>query len=177
MLMTNRQIKYAIHHGDLSVEPYSDRMLQPASLDVRLDYKMLSIASEYVDTAYPENIFWTQKVLRDDVAVLEPGEFVLASTVEYIKLCPRVAARIEGKSSLGRLGLGVHVTAGFIDPGFCGNITLELRNHTFSRIFLRPGMRIAQLCFMRMTEEASPPYGDPSLGSKYQGQYGVTPPK
>ncbi|MGW3383382.1 dCTP deaminase [Streptomyces albogriseolus] len=179
MLLSDRDIHQAIADGRLGVSPYDPDMLQPASIDVRLDSAFLVFenhAYPYIDPAQ-EQADLTREVRVEksgDPFVLHPGEFVLASTYEEVRLGDDLAGRLEGKSSLGRLGLITHSTAGFIDPGFHGHITLELSNLTRVPLLLWPGMKIGQLCLIQMTSAAEHPYGSTVRGSRYQGQRGPT---
>ena len=165
--------------GRLSVEPYDERMLQPSSLDVRLDrYFRVFDNSRYthIDPAIRQDELTSLVVVDgEEPFVLHPGEFVLGSTFERVELPDDLAGRLEGKSSLGRLGLLTHSTAGFIDPGFRGHITLELSNVANLPITLWPGMKIGQLCLFRLSSPAEHPYGSERAGSRYQGQRGPTP--
>jgi dCTP deaminase len=164
--------------GRLSVRPTEPELLQPASIDLRLDRWFRVFQNHRYDCIDPRlaQDDLTELVQTDDDQpfVLHPGEFVLGSTLEEVGLDESIAARIEGKSSLGRLGLLVHSTAGFIDPGFRGHITLELSNAANLPIRLWPGMRIGQLCVFALTTPASAPYGAATYGSHYQGQRGPT---
>ncbi|MDR1448020.1 MAG: dCTP deaminase [Candidatus Ancillula sp.] len=179
MLLSDRDIKSSIRQKEITLEPFSEAMVQPSSIDVRLDgvfckfdnnkYTHIDPAVKYSDL--------TQKIVLDDSEcyILHPGEFVLGSTYELITLGTKVAARFEGKSSLGRLGLATHITAGFIDPGFSGHITLELSNLNILPIKLYPGMKIGQLAFFELSSEVEFPYGSAQKGSHYQNQRGPTP--
>ncbi|MEU0656136.1 dCTP deaminase [Streptomyces albogriseolus] len=179
MLLSDRDIHQAIADGRLGVSPYDPDMLQPASIDVRLDDTFLvfdSHAVSFIDPAQEQAELTREvRVTRGgDHFVLHPGEFVLASTYEEVRLGDDLAARLEGKSSLGRLGLITHSTAGFIDPGFHGHITLELSNLTRIPLLLWPGMKIGQLAVFQLTSPAEHPYGSAVRGSRYQGQRGPT---
>ncbi|GHB15776.1 dCTP deaminase [Streptomyces albogriseolus] len=179
MLLSDRDIHQAIANGRLGVSPYDPDMLQPASIDVRLDDRFLvfdSHAVPFIDPAQEQaDLTREVRVTRGgEPFVLHPGEFVLASTYEEVRLGDDLAGRLEGKSSLGRLGLITHSTAGFIDPGFHGHITLELSNLTRAPLLLWPGMKIGQLCVFQMTGPAEHPYGSTVRGSRYQGQRGPT---
>ena len=179
MLLSDRDIKQGVEAGRIGLEPYEPGLVQPSSIDVRLDrYFRLFDNHRYpfIDPA-EEQPELTRLVTSkpDEPFVLHPGEFVLASTFERVTLGDDVAARLEGKSSLGRLGLLTHSTAGFIDPGFTGHVTLELSNVATLPIKLWPGMKIGQVSFMEMTTPAEQPYGKGATGSKYQGQRGPTP--
>ncbi len=179
MLLSDKDIKAEISSGRVGIEPYDEKMVQPSSIDVRLDRFFRVFENHkypHIDPAV-EQAELTREVEADqgEPFVLHPGEFVLGSTFEVVTLPTDVAARLEGKSSLGRLGLLTHSTAGFIDPGFSGHVTLELANVATLPILLWPGMKIGQVCFFRMTSEAEHPYGSSIYGSRYQGQRGPTP--
>ncbi len=179
MLLSDRDIKAEITSGRVGIDPYSEEMVQPSSIDVRLDRFFRVFENHkypHIDPSV-EQIDLTREVSAEqgEPFVLHPGEFVLGSTYEVVTLPNDVAARLEGKSSLGRLGLLTHSTAGFIDPGFSGHVTLELANVATLPILLWPGMKIGQVCFFRMTSEAEFPYGSSVYGSRYQGQRGPTP--
>src|SRR6188472_4781048 len=156
-------------------------MMQPSSVDVRLDrYFRLFDNHKYpfIDPALDQpDLTHLIEVAPEEAFILHPGEFALGSTFELISLPDDVSARLEGKSSLGRLGLLTHSTAGFIDAGFSGHVTLELSNVATLPIKLWPGMKIGQLCFFRLTSPAEAPYGSGAQGSRYQGQRGPTPSK
>jgi dCTP deaminase len=179
VLLSDGDLAKALAAGRLSVEPYDERMLQPSSLDVRLDrYFRVFDNSRYthIDPAIRQDELTSLvEVDGEEPFVLHPGEFVLGSTFERVKLPDDLAGRLEGKSSLGRLGLLTHSTAGFIDPGFCGHITLELSNVANLPITLWPGMKIGQLCLFQLSSPAEHPYGSERAGSRYQGQRGPTP--
>lgn len=178
MLVSDRDLPRLLASGELKVDPLDPELIQPSSIDVRLSNRFVdfTLAETVIDPARHQPRLTAEHVLADgDVLDLEPGEFVLASTMEVIGLADHLAARLEGKSSLGRLGLAVHATAGFIDPGFLGAVTLELANLNRLPIRLYPGMPIGQLCVFRMTSPAVRPYGAAGLGSHYQGQRGPTP--
>ena len=179
MLLSDRDIKAEIESGRVGIDPYDPAMVQPSSIDVRLDRFFRVFENHrypHIDPSV-EQIDLTREVSTEagEHFVLHPGEFVLGSTYEVVSLPTDVAARLEGKSSLGRLGLLTHSTAGFIDPGFSGHVTLELANVATLPILLWPGMKIGQVCFFRMTSEAEHPYGSSVYGSRYQGQRGPTP--
>ncbi len=180
MILSDRSIKEELAQGRIVIEPLDEDCIQPASVDVRLDrqirtfpppehYSLLDVRTDL------DKITDLQEIPDPHPFVLEPGQFVLASTIETVRIPDDIVARIEGKSSLGRLGLLVHATAGYVDPGFQGQLTLELSNVAKARITLFYGMRIGQLSFLRLTTAAERPYGSPELGSKYQGQTGPTP--
>ncbi len=179
MLLSDQDIKAEIAAGRVKLDPFDLEMVQPSSIDVRLDrfyrtfenhrYPFIDPAIEQSDLTRPF------ETAPDEAFVLHPGEFVLASTYEVITLPDDIAGRLEGKSSLGRLGLLTHSTAGFIDPGFSGHVTLELSNVATLPIKLWPGMKIGQLCLFRLSSPAEHPYGSAVYGSRYQGQRGPTP--
>ncbi len=178
MLLSDRDIKAEIDAGRVKVEPFDGAMIQPSSVDVRLD-RFFRVFENHKYSVIDPSI--EQSDLTREVAVeaneefiLHPGEFVLASTYEVITLPDDIAGRLEGKSSLGRLGLLTHSTAGFIDPGFSGHITLELSNVANLPVKLFPGMKIGQLCLIKLSSPAENPYGSALYGSRYQGQRGPT---
>ncbi|MDR1264212.1 MAG: dCTP deaminase [Propionibacteriaceae bacterium] len=179
MLLSDRDIQAQLDAGRVVIDPWDPAALQPASLDVRLDHQFRIFQNHrypVIDPAADQTDLTRPVVLEGDAPfVLHPGEFALGSTYERVALPDDVAARIEGKSSLGRLGLLTHSTAGFIDPGFQGHVTLELSNTATLPILLYPGMKIGQLCFFKLSSPAARPYGSPALGSHYQGQRGPTP--
>ncbi len=179
MLLSDRDIQAEVDGGGIALEPWEPAMLQPSSVDVRLDKYFRVFENHrypHIDPA-EEQPELTRLIAVDDgeAFVLHPGEFVLGSTWEQVSLGPGIAARLEGKSSLGRLGLLTHSTAGFIDPGFSGHVTLELSNMATLPVKLWPGMKIGQLCFFRLSSPAEHPYGSAAYGSRYQGQRGPTP--
>src|SRR3989441_13114720 len=179
MVLSHRTIRKLLAEGRILLEPYDSALLQPSSVDVRVDryfrvfrnsrYPFINVKEEQEDL--------TELVEIDDETpfILHPGEFVLGSTLERVLLPDDLVARLEGKSSLGRLGLLIHSTAGFIDPGWNGHVTLELSNVANLPITIYFGMKIGQLSFVQLTEPAETPYGSDGLGSKYQGQRGPTP--
>ncbi len=179
MLLSDKDIKAEIAAGRVKLEPYDPTLLQPSSVDLRLDRFFRTFVNHrytHIDPAtQQDDLTKSVEVEPDDPFVLHPGEFVLGSTYEVITLPDDVAGRLEGKSSLGRLGLLTHSTAGFIDPGFSGHVTLELSNVANLPIVLWPGMKVGQLCLFRLTSPAEHPYGSPVYGSRYQGQRGPTP--
>ncbi len=178
MLLSDRDIRREVEAGRVRLDPYEPEMIQPSSIDVRLDrYFRLFDNHKYavIDPAEPQpDLTRLVTVTGAEPFVLHPGEFVLGSTYELVTLPDDVAARLEGKSSLGRLGLLTHSTAGFIDPGFSGHVTLELSNVATLPIILWPGMKIGQLCFFRLSSASERPYGSGAAGSRYQGQRGPT---
>jgi dCTP deaminase len=178
VLLSDRDIRAELNSGRVVLDPHDPAMVQPSSVDVRIDrYFRLFDNHKYpvIDPAQEQpDLTRLVEVDPDEAFVLHPGEFVLASTYELVTLPDDVAARLEGKSSLGRLGLLTHSTAGFIDPGFSGHVTLELSNVATLPIKLWPGMKIGQLCFFRLSSAAEHPYGSATHGSRYQGQRGPT---
>ncbi|MCC6269650.1 MAG: dCTP deaminase [Microbacteriaceae bacterium] len=178
MLLSDRDIKAEIEAGRVGLDPYDPTMIQPSSIDVRLDRYFRLFDNHkypYIDPAEDQPELTQLLESEDDQPfILHPGEFALASTFEQVTLPDDVAARLEGKSSLGRLGLLTHSTAGFIDPGFNGHVTLELSNVATLPIKLWPGMKIGQLCFFRLSSPAEQAYGSSAYGSRYQGQRGPT---
>ena len=178
MLLSDRDILAEINAGRVALDPYDASMIQPSSIDVRLD-KFFRVFDNHkyaaIDPAVEQpDLTRLVEVGRQEPFVLHPGEFVLGSTYESVSLPDDVAARLEGKSSLGRLGLLTHSTAGFIDPGFEGYVTLELSNTATLPINLWPGMKIGQLCFFRLSSPAENPYGSAKYASRYRGQRGPT---
>ena len=178
MLLSDRDIRAALAAGRVKVEPFEEKMVQPSSVDVRLDRFFRVFENHKYESIDPsiEQAELTREVAigSDEFFILHPGEFVLASTYEVITLPDDIAGRLEGKSSLGRLGLLTHSTAGFIDPGFSGHITLELSNVANLPVKLFPGMKIGQLCLIKLSSPAEHPYGSALYGSRYQGQRGPT---
>ena len=179
MLLSDRDIAAEIKSGRVQVEPFEPAMIQPSSVDVRLDRFFRVFENhryEVIDPSVEQSELTREvAVAPEDFFILHPGEFVLASTYEVITLPDDIAGRLEGKSSLGRLGLLTHSTAGFIDPGFSGHITLELSNVANLPVKLYPGMKIGQLCLIKLSSSAEHPYGSALYGSRYQGQRGPTP--
>jgi dCTP deaminase len=178
VLLSDRDITAELDAGRVVLDPHDPAMVQPSSVDVRLDrFFRLFDNHKYavIDPAQDQpDLTRLVEVDGDEPFVLHPGEFVLGSTFEQVTLPDDIAARLEGKSSLGRLGLLTHSTAGFIDPGFSGHVTLELSNVATLPITLWPGMKIGQMCFFRLSSPALAPYGSGATGSRYQGQRGPT---
>ncbi|KUG58431.1 deoxycytidine triphosphate deaminase [Serinicoccus chungangensis] len=178
MLLSDRDILASIDSGRVRLDPWDPTMVQPSSVDIRLDrYFRLFDNHKYpvIDPAQEQpDLTRLVEVEPEESFVLHPGEFVLGSTYEQVSLPDDIAARVEGKSSLGRLGLLTHATAGFVDPGFTGHVTLELSNVATLPIVLHPGMKIGQLCFFRLSSASQHPYGSSEKGSHYQGQRGPT---
>ncbi|SDD56165.1 dCTP deaminase [Glycomyces harbinensis] len=181
MLLSDRDILDAVKNDRLGIQPFDDELVQPSSIDVRLDRRFRVFNNQkytHIDPSkQQDDLTSAVEVADDEPFVLHPGEFVLASTLEVITLPADLAARLEGKSSLGRLGLLTHSTAGFIDPGFSGHVTLELSNVANLPITLWPGMKIGQLCLFGLTSPAERPYGAGAHFSRYQDQRGPTPSK
>ncbi len=181
MLLSDRDIKEQISAKRVAIEPFDPAMVQPSSVDVRLDrfFRVFENHkySEIDPSVEQPELTRELEVAADEHFILHPGEFVLASTYEVITLPDDIAGRLEGKSSLGRLGLLTHSTAGCIDPGFSGHITLELSNVANLPVKLFPGMKIGQLCLIKLSSPAEHPYGSAVYGSRYQGQRGPTPSK
>lgn len=179
MILSDRTLREQIAAGHILIEPFDDTLVQPSSIDVRIS-KLFRVFRNHtagvIDVKLDTRDMTELVEIPDDgVFMLHPGEFVLGSTLERIAVPEDLVARIEGKSSLGRLGLLIHSTAGFIDAGFDGHVTLELANVASLPITLYPGMKIGQVSFMQMTTPAEHPYGAGAKGSKYQGQRGPTP--
>jgi dCTP deaminase len=178
MLLSDRDIRAEIATGRVAVEPFAESMVQPSSVDVRLD-RFFRVFENHkysvIDPSIEQSELTREVVVEpNEHFILHPGEFVLASTYEIITLPDDIAGRLEGKSSLGRLGLLTHSTAGFIDPGFSGHITLELSNVANLPVKLFPGMKIGQLCLIKLSSPAEHPYGSAVYASRYQGQRGPT---
>jgi len=178
VLLSDRDIKAEIDAGRIGLEPYAPEMIQPSSVDVRIDRYFRLFDNHkypYIDPAEDQpELTRLIEIPHDEPFILHPGEFVLGSTYEKVSLADTIAARLEGKSSLGRLGLLTHSTAGFIDPGFTGHVTLELSNVATLPIKLWPGMKIGQLCFFQLSSATERPYGSSQYSSRYQGQRGPT---
>lgn len=179
MLLSDRDITAAHDAGRLGCEPWDAELVQPSSVDVRLDrfFRVFNnSAYTHIDPSrQQDDLTSLVEPPAGEPFVLHPGEFVLGSTLEVVTLAGDLAGRLEGKSSLGRLGLLTHSTAGFIDPGFSGHITLELSNVANLPIVLWPGMKIGQLCLFRLSSPAERPYGSGATGSRYMDQRGPTP--
>jgi dCTP deaminase len=179
MILSDRTIREELASGRLVIEPLDPDDIQPASVDMHLDrvFRVFKVSSRpYIDVREPMDDLTDEVVIDgDEPFFIHPGEFVLASTVEVLTLPDDILAQVEGKSSLGRLGLLIHATAGFVDPGWTGKLTLELSNVAKLPIALHFGMKIGQFSFVRMSTPVDRPYGSPGLRSKYQGQMGPTP--
>jgi len=178
VLLSDRDIRAELDSGRVGLDPLDPAMVQPASVDVRLDRFFRLFDNHryaHIDPRQEQDeLTRLVEVDPDEAFILHPGEFVLGSTYEQVTLPDDLAARLEGKSSLGRLGLLTHSTAGFIDPGFSGHVTLELSNVATLPITLWPGMKIGQLCFFRLSSAAQSPYGTGANQNRYQGQRGPT---
>jgi len=176
VVLSDGTIRRLIAAGDLVVDPYEASLVQPSSIDVRVAPQFRVFHNNrrpFIDVREPiDDLTELVEIDEDAPFILHPGEFVLGSTVERVALPDDLVARLEGKSSLGRLGLLIHSTAGFIDPGWDGTVTLELSNVARLPITIHVGMKIGQLSFMKLDQPAERPYGHPDLGSKYQGQAG-----
>lgn len=179
VILSDRTMREQIAAGRIIIEPFDERCIQPSSIDVKIGnlFRVFrNHTSAVIDVKQrQEDLTELVTIPEDGVFMLHPGEFVLGSTLERIAVPDDLVARIDGKSSLGRLGLIIHSTAGFIDPGFDGHITLELTNIATLPITLYPGMKVGQVSFVQMTTAAEHPYGSGARGSKYQGQRGPTP--
>ena len=179
MVLSDKTIKEELDKGRIVISPLDPSDIQPASVDLHLDRKLLVFTNSrrpYIDVKESLSDLTESVEIKDSVPfILHPGEFVLGSTLEHIELPDDLVARLEGKSSLGRIGLVIHSTAGFVDPGWKGNLTLELSNLSRLPITLYVGMKIGQISYLRLTTPAERLYGSSSLGSKYQGQTEPTP--
>jgi dCTP deaminase len=173
-VLSDRDIRAALEGGEIAIRPYDAADLQPSSVDLHLDRSFRVFRNNrypYIDVRAPQpDLTELLTVADDEPFVLHPGEFVLGQTLEWVELPNDLVARLEGKSSLGRLGLLIHSTAGYVDPGWKGNLTLELSNVANLPIALYFGMKIGQISFFKMSSPVDRPYGSPGLGSKYQGQ-------
>src|SRR4249920_819799 len=179
MVLSDRTITRLLEEGRIVIDPYDASLMQPSSLDVRVDRLFRVFRNSrypFIDVKVDQSELTELVEVADaEPFILHPGEFVLGATLERVTLGDDLVARLEGKSSLGRLGLQVHSTAGFIDPGFDGHVTLELANVSNLPITLYAAMKVGQISFLEMTTPAAKPYGSSGLGSKYQGQVGPTP--
>lgn len=178
VILADVTIRDLVAKGRLSIEPFDDELVQPASVDVRLGSQfrvMRNSRMTHIDpTVDNDALMDTVEVSAGEPFVLHPGEFALGHTAEHFELSDDIVGIVNGKSSLGRLGLQVHATAGYVDPGFAGMIVLELSNVATLPILLRPAMKVAQMVFQSLDRPADRPYGHPDLNSKYQGQRGAT---
>jgi dCTP deaminase len=179
VILSDTSIREALADGRIIIDPLDERMIQPSSVDLRVDRYFRVFRNDttpFIDPKLPqENLTELVEIPEEVAFILHPGEFVLGSTYERVALPDDLVARLEGKSSLGRLGLLIHSTAGFVDAGWDGHLTLELSNVANLPIAIYPGMKIGQISFLEMTTAAAVPYGSASMGSKYQGQRGPTP--
>ncbi|HEX2025751.1 MAG TPA: dCTP deaminase [Actinomycetota bacterium] len=179
MILSDRSIREELKAGRIEIDPFDDSCVQPSSVDLHVDavFRVFHNARyPYIDVRKPmEDLTEVVEVKGDEAFILHPGEFVLGATRERIRLPEDLVARLEGKSSLGRLGLLIHSTAGYVDPGWDGYLTLELSNVANLPITIYPGMKIGQISFFRLSTAADVPYGSRGAGSKYQGQRGPTP--
>lgn len=179
MILSDRTIKESIASGRIVIDPYDESYVQPSSIDLRVDRFFRVFENHrypYIDPKQPqEDLTVLVEVGDEEPFILHPGEFVLGATLERVRLGEDLVARLEGKSSLGRIGLLIHSTAGFVDPGFDGYLTLELSNVANLPIAIYPGMKIGQISFYQLSTPADHPYGSDEAASKYQGQRGPTP--
>lgn len=179
MILSDRSIKEEIKAGRIVIEPFDEAQVQPSSVDIHVDAQFRVFANArypFIDVKREmPDLTDVVRVEEDEPFILHPGEFVLGSTLERVSIPDDIVARLEGKSSLGRLGLLIHSTAGYVDPGWDGYLTLELSNVANLPITIYPGMKIGQISFIRMTSPAEHPYGSAETRSKYQGQRGPTP--
>ena len=178
MILSDISIKKAIADGRIIVDPFREDFVQPSSIDLRVDRYFRVFENHrysYIDPKESQEELTKLVEVQGEPFVLHPGEFVLGSTLERVVLSDDIVARLEGKSSLGRLGLLIHSTAGFVDPGWDGYLTLELSNVATLPIAIHPGMKIGQISFYDLSEPAENPYGSDAVRSKYQGQRGPTP--
>jgi dCTP deaminase len=179
VVLSDRSIREQLDAGGIVIDPLGENAIQPSSVDLRCDRYFRVFRNDttpYIDPKQPqEDLTELVEVEEDGAFILHPGEFVLGSTLERVTLGPELVARLDGKSSLGRLGLLIHSTAGFVDAGWDGHLTLEFSNVANLPIAIYPGMKIGQISFLEMSTEADAPYGGDKTGSKYQGQLGPTP--
>lgn len=178
-VLSDRTIKEELAASRLVIEPLDEANIQPASIDLQLDrvFRIFRVTQRpFVDVRQPmEDLTELVTIEDEEPFIIQPGTFVLGSTLESVTLPDDIVARVDGRSSLGRLGLLVHATAGYVDPGWTGKLTLELSNQSQMPIALYYGMKISQISFLRMSTPVDRPYGSESLASKYQGQTGPTP--
>ena len=180
MILSDRDIRLCLQKGELRIEPLNGEEIQPASIDLKLASRLRIFSALPGQDIDPDNPEETAPTVPVDIPPgktfrLMPGQFILGSTIEKVWMPTNIVGRIEGKSSLGRLGLLIHATAGYVDPGWIGNLTLEISNGSTNPILLRPQMRIAQLALLQATSPAENPYGSANLNSRYQGQEEATP--
>ncbi len=176
MILSDRDILKKIEKGELGIKPFDPSNVQPSTVDLKLDSKLRVFDNWKMGIVDLKEEKDYSKVVEvgEEGFVIHPGEFILGSTVEKVSLPRDLAAKLEGRSSLGRLGLVIHATAGYVDPGFSGFLTLEISNISRMPIRVYPEMRIAQICFFNMSSPVKNPYGSKEVGSKYQGQKGPT---
>jgi dCTP deaminase len=179
MILSDKSIREALAAGRIVIDPLDEAAIQPSSVDLHVDryFRVFRSHTERVIDVKKDQESLTElvEINPEEPLILHPGEFVLGSTLERVVLGDDLVGRLEGKSGLGRLGLLIHSTAGFVDPGFAGHLTLELSNVASLPITVYPGMKIGQISFLLMTSPAERPYGSASLRSKYQNQRGPTP--
>lgn len=179
MILSDRDIRAAVAAGRIAIDPFNEGDVQPSSVDLHVDRFFRTFHNHrhaFIDVKLEmEDLTELVEVKPDEAFILHPGEFVLGSTLQFVRLPDDLVARLEGKSSLGRLGLLIHSTAGYVDPGFEGHLTLELSNVANLPITIYPDMKIGQISFFGLTSAAEHPYGSKKVGSKYQGQRGPTP--
>lgn len=179
MVLSDHDIKQGIKNGKIIIDPLDSADIQPSSVDLHLDHRFQVFHNSryaFIDVRKPmDDLMDLVEISDDQPFILHPGEFVLGSTIENITLSNDIVARLEGKSSLGRLGLLIHSTAGYVDPGWQGRLTLELSNVANLPITLYQGMKIGQLSFLELSSPAENPYGSKAVGSRYRGQDGPTP--
>lgn len=179
MILSDRSIREEIERGRIVIDPFDEGCIQPSSVDLHVDRRFRVFHNArypYIDVKRDmPDLTELVEVQGDEPFILHPGEFVLGSTLERVRLPDDIVARLEGKSSLGRLGLLIHSTAGYVDPGWDGYLTLELSNVANLPITIYPGMKIGQISFFRLSSPAEHPYGSKERRSKYQGQRGPTP--
>ncbi len=178
MVLSDRTIREELAKGRIVIDPFDESCIQPASVDIHMDRKLLVFRNSrrpYIDIHQDQDgLTELEEIPGDQPFILHPGEFILGSTLEKVTIPDDMVARLEGKSSLGRIGLLIHSTAGYIDPGWEGHLTLELSNVSNLPVTLYYKMKIGQISFLRLTTPAEHLYGSPELGSKYQGQEGPT---
>jgi dCTP deaminase len=179
VVLSDRSIREQMLAGRIRIEPCDRDDIQPSSVDLHLGNRFQVFRNSrypYIDPSMEQSgLMELVEASTEEPFVLHPGEFVLGATLERVELPDDIVARLEGKSSLGRLGLLIHSTAGYVDPGWEGTLTLELSNVANLPIVLTPGMAIGQISFSTMTTPVDRPYGTPGLGSRYQGQTDPTP--
>jgi dCTP deaminase len=177
VILSDRSIREELAAGRIGIAPFDERQIQPSSVDLRLGNRFRRFQrtnQPFIDIKRPvHDLMEVLEIPEGDPVIVRPREFMLGTTVETVTIPADLVGRLEGRSSLGRLGIIIHSTAGYIDPGFSGQVTLEISNLLDEAVALYPGMRIAQISFSRMTTPADRPYGSGDLASKYQGQEDV----